>query len=117
MTTKTEPSPDSAAGSRAESFKEEVKALKIKDPNASRDPLWQLLGLIVMVVGVVLSVVGYFVSHNTSNPLSQNDALTICIIGVSVAIFGGAIFLRYSFSQFLRFWLARFIFEQRRDRD
>lgn len=117
MTTKTEPSPDSAAGSRAEAFKEEVNALKIKDPNASHDPLWQILGLVAMVAGVVVSVVGYFASHSTNNPGSLNDALTIAIIGVSITVAGGAIFLRYSFSAFLRFWLARFIVEQQRSRD
>jgi hypothetical protein len=39
--------------------------------------------------------------------------VTIAIIGVGVTVAGAAIFLRYSFAQFLRFWLARFIFEAR----
>jgi predicted acyltransferase len=116
-TTTTETSPGTPAGSRAEAFKAEVKALKIKDPNAAREQLWLRTGLVAMLAGVVVSLVGYFVSHGTSDPLEQNDALTIAIIGVSVTILGGALFLRYSFASFMRFWLARFLFEQQRDRD
>jgi hypothetical protein len=62
-------------------------------------------------VGVALSIIGFFISHGTTSTLTQNDSLTIAIIGVAVTVAGAAIFLRYSFAQFLRFWLARFIYE------
>jgi hypothetical protein len=111
MTTQTEtPAP---SGSRAETFKREVAELKIKDPNAGNDQKFMFAGLALMVVGIAVSIIGYVVSHGTTSPLTQNDAVTIAIIGVGVTVAGGAIFLRYSFAQFLRFWLARFIFEAR----
>ena len=111
MTTKTEtPAP---TGSRAETFKQEVAELKIKDPNAGNDQKFMLAGLALMVVGIAVSIIGYVVSHGTTSSLTQNDAVTIAIIGVAVTVAGAAIFLRYSFAQFLRFWLARFIFEAR----
>ena len=112
MTTQTEATPGPTAGSRTESFKEEVRALKIKDPNSARDGLLLRLGVAAMIVGVVVSVVGYFVSHGTNNSLEQNDALTISMIGIAVTVLGAAVFLRYSFAAFMRFWLARLIFEQ-----
>ncbi len=112
MTTQTEATPGPAVGSRSESFKEEVRSLKIKDPNAGRDSLLLRLGVAAMIVGVVVSVIGYFVSHGTSNSLEQNDALTISLIGIAVTVLGAALFLRYSFAAFMRFWLARLIFEQ-----
>ncbi len=112
MTTKTETTAV-PAGSRTESFKQEVKVLKINDPNAGNDKLFMRGGLVLMGVGIILSIVGYAVSHGTTSPLTQNDALTIAIIGVAVTVAGAAIFLRYSMAQFLRFWLARFIFEAR----
>jgi hypothetical protein len=112
MTTKTEPTA-AAAGSRTESFKHEVKDLKIKDPNAGNDKLFMMGGLALMVAGIAISIIGYVVSHGTTSSLTQNDAVTIAIIGVPVTVAGAAIFLRYSMAQFLRFWLARFIFEAR----
>ena len=101
-------------GARSDAFKDEVKGLKIKDASSSKDGPLQTLGLIVMVAGVVVAVVSYFMSHNTSNTLSQNDAQTIGMVGIALTIFGAALFLRYSFSNFLRFWLARVIFEQQK---
>jgi hypothetical protein len=125
MTTKTGAVPASPVGERAESFKEEVHSLKIKDPNASREALYLKLGLAVMVIGVVVSIIGYFVSHNTAsfvagnivNAGPLNDAQMVGMIGIALTIAGGAIFLRYSIASFLRFWLARLIVEQQRTRD
>jgi hypothetical protein len=112
MTTKTE-STAAPAGSRTESFKQEVKVLKIKDPNAGNEKRFMIGGLGLMVIGIIVSILGYAVSHGTKSSLTQNDAVTIAIIGVGVTIAGAAVFLRYSMAQFLRFWLARFIYEAR----
>jgi uncharacterized membrane-anchored protein len=111
MTTQTET--PAAAASRTEAFKQEVADLKIKDPNAGRDKQFMIGGLALMVIGIALSIIGFAMSHGTTSSLTQNDAVTVGIIGVSVTVAGAAIFLRYSFAQFLRFWLARFIFEAR----
>ncbi len=113
MTTKTEESPTPAANPRAESFKEEVRNLNIKDPNASRDRLYLGAGLVAMGAGVIIAIIGYFMSHNTNSLLEQNDAQVIAMIGIALTVAGGAVFLRYSFAGFMRFWLARFLFEQR----
>jgi hypothetical protein len=117
MSTSTDAAPTPDTGARSDSFKEEIRSLKIKDPNAGRDTLMLRLGVVAMVVGVIVSIVGYFISHGTSNTLTQNDSLTIGMIGIAVTILGAAVFLRYSLAGFLRFWLARFIFEQQKDRD
>jgi hypothetical protein len=118
MTTNTElqkgDTGSTASGARTEAFKSQVSDLKIKDSNSSKDPMLMGLGLLVMVAGVVVAVVSYFMSHGTSNSLSQNDALTIGMIGIALSVLGAALFLRYSFSNFLRFWLARVIFEQQK---
>jgi hypothetical protein len=44
--------------------------------------------------------------------LQQRDAIVIALTGVALSIAGAALFLRYGLTQFLRFWLARMIFEQ-----
>jgi hypothetical protein len=109
MTTQTQT--PAAAASRTETFKAEVAELKIKDPNAGLDGKLMYGGLAIMVIGIAVSIIGFVISHGTTSSLTQNDAVTVAIIGVGVTVAGAAVFLRYSFAQFLRFWLARFIYE------
>jgi hypothetical protein len=47
------------------------------------------------------------ISHGTSDPLVQRDAITIGLGGVTGSVVGSALFLRYSLTGFLRFWMAR----------
>jgi hypothetical protein len=60
-----------------------------------------------MVLGPVLGVTAYLVSHRTTSALVQGDAVTIGLGAVTVTIAGSALFLRYSLTGFLRFWMAR----------
>jgi hypothetical protein len=89
--------------------------MKIPAPNAGRDKLLARLGGLLAAAGIALGVIAYFLSHSTNNSLNQNDAQVLALIGVSCAIVGSAVFLRYSLANFLRLWLVRLIHEQRRD--
>jgi uncharacterized membrane protein YidH (DUF202 family) len=102
---------------RVEQFKQEIGDMKVRDPATGRDRVWLRVGIALMVVGLGVGVAAYFMSHGTSNPLSQNDALVLAIIGLTTSIIGAALFLRYSLASFLRFWLARFIYEQQAQTD
>jgi len=102
---------------RVEQFKADIAEMRIKDPVTARDMLLLRLGAVLMVAGIVVAVVGYFLSHGTSDPLAQNDAVLVGMIGIAIAVVGGATFIRYSLAQFLRFWLARLIYEQRTQTD
>lgn len=102
---------------RVEQFKAEIADMRLKDPAAGRDAQLLMGGAVLMLAGVVITIVAYFMSHGTSNDLTQNDAQTVSMIGIAVAIVGGAVFLRYSLAQFLRFWLARLIYEQQAQTD
>jgi hypothetical protein len=104
---------DAPQTSRAEAFREHIAEMKIPAPNAGRDRLLARLGLLLALVGIALGIVGYVMSHQTNNTLTQNDALVLAVVGVSCAVTGAAIFLRYSLAQFLRLWLVRLIHEQR----
>src|SRR6266550_3571358 len=102
---------------RVEEFKAEIAEMRLRDPATGRDRQLLRLGVVLLVVGVVLAVVAYFMSHGTTNPLSQRDAIILALAGVTVSIAGGALFPRYSLATFLRFWLARLIYEQQTQTD
>lgn len=97
--------------SRADRFTRELAALKIPDPASGRAVLWLRVGIVLLVLGPVMGIIAYIMSHGTSNPLLQRDAIIVALIGISLAVVGAAVFLRYSLTNFLRFWLARQAFD------
>ena len=102
---------------RVEQFKRDIAEMQVKDPAAGRDRLALRGGFTLMVIGVIVTIVGYLQSHNTSNPLSQTDAIIIALIGIAVTVVGAAFFLKGSLSTFFRFWIARLIYEQKAQTD
>ena len=92
---------------RADRFARELAELKIPDPAARRAGLWLRLGIALMVLGLVLGVSAYVISHTTTDPLVQRDGLALGLGGVAGSVVGSAVFLRYSLTGFLRFWMAR----------
>lgn len=92
---------------RADRFVRELAELKIADPAAGHPRFWQRAGAVLMVIGLGLGVTAFLISHRTSQSLVQGDAITIGLGGVTTSVIGAAIFLRYSLTGFLRFWLAR----------
>jgi hypothetical protein len=102
---------------RVDQFKSEIAQMGVADPSAGRDRPLLLLGALLLIVGPVLCVLGYLSSHGTTNPAALNDATVTAIVGLSLTVAGGALFVRYSFAQFLRFWLARLSYEQQAQTD
>jgi hypothetical protein len=96
---------------RAQRFVRELAELKIPDPAATRTTLWLRLGGLLMAAGLVLGALAFPLAHATDNSLAQGDALAIGLGGVTAAVVGAALFLRYSLTGFLRFWLARQSFD------
>jgi hypothetical protein len=100
-----------SAESRADRFARELADLKIPDPASGHPRGWQRLGGVLMVLGIVLGVASYLISQRTGDALTASTAITISLGGVTLSVVGGAIFLRYSLTGFLRFWMARQSFE------
>ena len=78
---------------RVEQFKQEISDMKVRDPNTGRDRVWLRVGIALMVIGLAVAIGAYFMSHNTSNPLEQNDALVLALAGVAGTVIGAAVFL------------------------
>jgi hypothetical protein len=102
---------------RVEQFKSEIADMGVKDPAVARDRLLLRASVALLVLGPVLGIVAYFMSHGTENPLQQRDAIVVALIGVALSVSGGALFTRYAVAQFLRFWLARLCWEQQAQTD
>lgn len=102
---------------RVDQFKAEIAEMKLPDQASGRDRLLLRAGAVLMAIGVVLGPTAYVISHGTTNALQQRDAQVIATTGLILAVVGGALFLRYSMAQFLRFWLARLSWEQQAQTD
>ena len=103
---------------RIEQFKADIADLKIADPSSSRDRLATRLGIAAMVIGI--AVYAYTLSYgaDADNPApQQRDAIVLALIGVAVAITGGALYLKGALAGFLRFWLLRDLHERRAQTD
>jgi hypothetical protein len=92
---------------RADRFVRELAKLKIPDPAAGRAALWLRVGGALMVLGLVLAGSAYFMAHSTTDPLAQRDAIALALGGIAGCVVGSALFLRYSLTGFLRYWMAR----------
>jgi hypothetical protein len=113
MSGNTEPmNPD-----RAERFKADVADMKLRDPATGVDRLLTRLGLVGLAGGVGMGVIAYFVSHGTTNPLQQRDAIVLGLLGVTIALVGAALWLKATLAGFLRFWIARVCYEQQAQAD
>ncbi|HZQ56739.1 MAG TPA: hypothetical protein VFA84_01815 [Acidimicrobiales bacterium] len=98
---------------RLEQFKADIADMRIRDPAVGRESLLLWAGVAGLVAGIALTVISFFLSKNTNSALDQADYHVFALIGVAVTVAGAALFVRYSVAAFLRFWLARLIYEQR----
>ena len=96
---------------RVERFKTEAADLNLKAGSASRDTQLQILGLVLMIVGVGVALITYMSSLNMESSLDVQSSIDLCIAMLALSVLGGALFIRYSISKFLRLWLLRQSYE------
>ena len=71
----------------------------------------------VMGVGVLLAVVSYFTSTNQADTRDVISSGILAMVGLTLVVAGGAVFVRSSMTEFLRFWMLRLLAEQQRGSD
>ena len=95
----------------------QVDAMRLRDPATGLDRLLVRLGVAGLVAGPGFGVAARFISHGTRNPLQQRDAIVVALLGLTVAVVGGALFVKGAVAGFLRFWMARLCYEQQAQAD
>ena len=104
--------PATADGARAEAFRSGVADMPVRGGIVARERALARLGAVLLAAGPIIAVLGYLLSHGTTNPLEQRDAIVLALLGVSVSVAGLGLFLRYSLGGILRLWLARAVAER-----
>jgi hypothetical protein len=96
---------------KMERFKADVADLKLKTGGQRRDNVLQIVGGVLMVLGVVAAVLLYEASLHQSDArnIASEEILTIGALGVTVI--GGALFVFAAITRFLRLWLLRQLYE------
>ena len=104
-------------GNRIDQFKSEVTDLNLKTGNAGREKGLVILGVLMMIAGVVVSFFAYAASRNYDDARDIQTMLILSVTMAALAVFGAALFLRYSLAGFLRMWLLRNLYEGQANTD
>jgi len=102
---------------RLQEFQSEVDKLKVTGGRANPERAWLIVSVIGMVVGVVLTLVGWISAHGTTSPLEQRDYSVMATFGLTLAVVSTGVFVVMSMRRYFRYWLVRLIFEQREQTD
>lgn len=110
---------------RVDQFKADMAEMKLKTGGASKDGPLQIVGVVLMVAGIVVSFIAYRASLNVTisrtgsnaDLLDANSYTNLAITGIGITIAGAALYLRCALAKFLRFWLLRQIMENRAQLD
>jgi hypothetical protein len=113
-TTGTPASTTPPAGDRLARFERDLETIGHRTSRADRK--WALAGAIGMAVGIAIAVAAYASSTSLSDTRDVISSGILAMVGVSIVIAGGAIFVRSSLTEFLRFWMLRLLYEQHSDR-
>jgi hypothetical protein len=116
MTTDEPQSSATNVSPRLQEFQTEVAQLKVSGGRANPERTGKIIGGLAMILGVALTVIAYFMSFN-GNELEQRDAIVLAIIGLSLAVVGTGLYVVFSLTRYLRYWLVRLIYEQRDQTD
>jgi hypothetical protein len=104
---------------RVAEFREEMGRIGMKGAGAATERWMLIVGTALVVAGVALGVMGAVQTINAGDSPSDQRAFTASgvLLGILLAVAGAALFVRYSISRFMRFWLIRLVYENRAETD
>lgn len=92
--------------------------MSIKTPVDADERRWLIAGILLVVVGIVLILSGWFFAGGEVRVERQIPyVLSGGVLGLALVVVGSGLFVRYSLSRYLRFWLVRSIVEERAQTD
>jgi len=107
-----------SADGRIDQFRSDIDDLKIAGSGQGEQRLL-VVGIVLMVAGVALAILGAVqVGASGGSPADQRAYMAQgSLMGLTLAVVGAALFVRYSFARYLRFWLIRSTYEGRANAD
>ena len=102
---------------RREQFEADIAQVRVKTGGAASETRLTVVGVALMVVGTAIGLAGFVASGAQSDTRDVLSTLILAVFGLCLVVAGSAVFLRYSFARFLRFWLLRLIYEQQDSTD
>ena len=103
---------------RVDEFRQEIADMNIRTPADETERVWLLAGMgcvgaAVVVIAWTWWQVSGVAQLNQQTPYLASGGL----LAVLLTIVGAALFVRYSMTRYLRFWLVRYIYEDRSQTD
>ena len=117
METTTASTDNTDNGNRIDQFKAEVTDLNLKTGSAGREKGLAILGVVLMIVGILVSFLAYAASRNYNDGRDIQTMIVVSVWMAGVVVLGAALFLRYSLAAFLRMWLLRNLYEGQANTD
>ncbi len=100
------------APDRRRQFEADIAQIRVRTGGSAHEARLVGLGAALMVVGAVVALVAFVVSGSQADTRDVLSTVILATFGLTLAVAGAAVFLRYSIGRFLRFWLLRLIYEQ-----
>jgi hypothetical protein len=103
---------------RIEQFKAELSDVNARTPADQGERSYLIAGMVLAVVGLVVILIGWWGASGTAIVAEQIPYLISGgVLGLGLVVIGGALFVRYSLTRYLRFWVIRSVYEQRAQTD
>jgi hypothetical protein len=103
---------------RVDEFRQEIAGMNIRTPADEAERVWLIAGMACVGLAVVITI---FTWYQVSGQALLNAQIPYAVSGgllaIVFAIVGAALFVRYSMTRYLRFWLVRYIYEERTQTD
>ncbi|MBL7495069.1 hypothetical protein I6A84_30610 [Frankia sp. CNm7] len=96
-----------------QAFTAELDKLKAGPSGGPRDRTVQVLGLVVAIIGLVVTLICYSQATAFDDLRDQIQIGILGLFGLGLVVLGSVLYAASTITRFLRLWLLRLIYEQR----